>query len=216
MKLRLSHQEIIETGLGIAGRPDLVQEARLWLSMFLDRFYHDQDVEWLVKPSGDLALVEGMSLPEDYRAMKSATIRQSNGSSFQPKIIWDAEEFSYVKRAQASGAPLNVFIDQNNRTLHFHPQPTTSYSIDINYYHYPEVEAYNSDAFLDAIPKWELPSAILVDFVTSAAALYNDDERQFNLMQLVEKSIVSSKMNSGDKRAGSSKLKLGKSFNKRF
>lgn len=220
-KLALTHGQVIDTGLGIAGRPDLTTEARLWLNLFLEKFYYNQDVKWLEKTLAAQTLTNGMSLPADYRGLSSVLVTTSTGTKASPLVIQSIEEYdklraSYSNNAQTSGVPNYIYIDQDNKYLYFLPTPSSGMTIDISYYYMPTLTDHENSGFDDAVPKWEMPYEILVKFITAAAMQYNDDQRQFDLFKMIDSAISEWKFNSRDTRASSTRFKMGKSFRKRF
>lgn len=218
-KLDLSRGDIIEEGLALAGRPDLTSNARLWLNMFLEEYYFTQDSEWLVKLGSGLAVTNGMSMPTDYRATKSAVIIASNGSKAILNTINNAAEYDALRVGYDStntGTPTTMYIDSQQRKFYFLPAPTSGHTLDLQYFYVPEIGSAADNSDDNDAPVWGLPSYILVDFVKAAAAEYQDDSRQDSMRELVQRKIAAAKLNNRDSRAGHTRIQMGNRFRKRF
>ena len=215
-KLSLTRGEVITTGLAIAGRPDLTSEARMWLNLFLDEFYSNQDMDWLVKTISAQAVSNGVSLPSDYRAMKSLIMNDS-GSQLEIEVINDADEYDRrrVGYSSTTGFPVLAWADWDNKTLYFLPPPKSGLTMDLKYYYYPTLPDPNDVGSDNDTIKWELPAQILVDFIKSAAMEYNDDVRQDAATQKLMDKIALARFNNRDARAGSTRTKMGRRFRKR-
>lgn len=218
MVLGLTRAQIIAQGLALAGRPDLTSDARLWLSMFLEDMYLNQDFEWLLRLETAIAVADGTSVPADYRASKSAIIYAPNGSPSPITALTKNDEIDSKKLelAGSTGQPLYFYVDQYHRKLYFLPQPDQAYTMDLRYYFVPEIGDFDSDFCDDDVPTWQLPFSILVDHVKARAMEYNDDQRQEGAATGVRNKIMESKTNNHDRRAGPSRMQLGKRFKKRF
>lgn len=216
MQLELSRGDIITEGLSLAGRPDLLENARLWFALFLEEFYYNQDFDWLVQ-NAELTLSDGMSMPTDYRAAKSAKVTTSSGSSYPIRSIRDVEEYD-AKRTNdgATGIPTEMYTDPKARKFYFLPAPEGSLTLELKYLYIPEISDPTVSALDTDIPTWELPKGILIDFIKAMAMEHNDDSRQNDAHAKVRAKIAEAKLNARDHRAGSSKMKMGKSFSKRF
>lgn len=216
-KLELTRGDIITEGLSLAGRPDLVSSARLWLNLYLEEFYMTQDVEWLVKTLNDQALSSGMSMPTDYRAAKSAIITDSNGAQRPIEIINNASEYDERRmNAPAKGSPLFIYANHDLMQFYPVPAPTQGETLDLKYYYIPDIPDHSVAANDDEVPKWELPMHILVDFIKGMAHDYNDDQRHDSVMQRISERVMRAKMNNRDSRAGSTRMMMGKRFRNRF
>ena len=216
--LKLTRLEIITQGLALAGRPDLVSDARLWLSMFLEEMYVNQDLEWLEKYVTAIPVVQDTPVPCDYRAAKSAILIHPNGSKSVITSLTKSEEIDskIMQMVTSKAAPRYFYVDQALRTMRFIPEPDQVYSMNLRYYFVPEIgDPSNSYADGD-YPAWGLPVSILIDHIKSRAFEYNDDQRQGNSDVQVKNKLAESKMNNHDRRAGPSRTQLGKRFKKRF
>jgi hypothetical protein len=215
--LKLTRGQIMTEGLGRAGRPDLISEARLWLNLFLETQYDNQDHEWLLKYVDKRPLVMGDTLPTDYVRMKTITVTPNR---LQMRLV-EADEWESI-RANAgfdfgvttTGTSRICYIDQATSLIYFWPTPPTAGpgQLVYNYYYYffpvlPEIAdgAHDTD-----IPVWGLTNDILIEQIYVRALNWNDDLRykdeKENVMDLLNKS----KMNSRDLRAGSPRFKLGR------
>lgn len=214
--LNLTRGDVITQGLEKAARPDLVSDARLWLNLFLEEMYYNQDWHWLVKSADGLAVIQGGSLPDFYRSAKAASII-SNGDRIPLRIITDRDEWEEIKRntRDTTGVPNRAFVDMEDRKMYFAPTPSGTLLMDLSYYYIPQVPNHRDPENDDELIKWELPYNIIIDYIKAMAMEYNDDLRQDKAMATVEKKLAQYKFNAHDKRAGSNKLALGKSFRKR-
>lgn len=213
----ISRGDIISEGLSKAGRPDLVNDARLWLNLFLEEQYNNQDWSWLVKTEPSLAVVQGGTLPSDYRSAKVARITSDQND--QPlKVIEDADEWDYVQNlaGNGSGVPTYMYVERSTGLYYFAPAPAGILTLKLSYYFLPTLPNHTDPTSDSEIPVWGLPFRILTDHIKAEAMEYNDDVRQDKAMSGVDKKLADAKMNNHDKRAGRHRLKLGKSFKKRF
>jgi hypothetical protein len=217
MLFEISRGDIITEGLNKAGRPDLVSDARLWLNLFLEEQYTNQDWNWLTKSDSSLAVVQGGTLPFDYRSAKSATVGEA-GRITRLSVIDNPDEWDQFRMTigQSVGVPQKVYIDVANRTYEFAPAPSSGQTWTLSYYFIPELPDHNDPTTDNLIPVWGLNSRILSEEIKAQAMEYNDDTRQDKAAEIVMKKLETAKMNNHDKRAGSSRLTMGKNFKKRF
>ncbi len=221
--LSLTRAQIIEAGLGLAGRPDLVSEARLWLNLFLEQQYMNQDFLWLVKTGELEAFTDGMDFPDDYRAGKTATLVDSSSGRVMVQIIDRADQFDglhdgyrYDLEHETTGQPAMIYANHDERKFYCHPKPRSTYSIQLKYYYIPSLPDH-TDTFADEDSiKWGLPAQILIDHIKMRAFEYNDDQRYSSTKQEVQGDVAAAKVNNHDRRAGTSRLAMGKRFKKRF
>lgn len=217
MVIGLTRLQIIQAGLDLAGRPDLLSQGRLWLSLFLEEVYSNQDLEWLEKLEEDIEVADGTEVPVDYRAAKSAILVHPNGSNSPITFLTKSEEIDQKRmNANAPGTPQWCYVDQMNGTFNFIPQADQAYTMDLRYYSIPEIGEVDSDLCDDDVPSWGMPFSILVDHIKARAMEYNDDQRQESANVQVKNKFGEAKMNNHDRRAGPSRLKLGKRFKRRF
>ncbi len=215
-KLDLTRGEIIEAGLDLAGRPDLTAQARLWLNLFFEDVYMNQDFDWLIKTLDGQSLSDGMAIPTDYRAAKSAILTAPNGGYAPIVITNDVEDYDVRRDPNTTDStPLKIFVDHDQRKFFLVPGPATGYTLDLKYYYIPTLPDYTDTTTDTGTVKWGLPTHIIIDFVKAMAMEYNEDSRQANAFQTVMGKITAAKVNSKDSRAGSSRLKFGKSFRRR-
>jgi len=216
-KLNMTRGELIEAGLDLAARPDLISQARLWLNLFFEDVYLNQDFDWLIKTLDGQSLSNGMAMPEDYRAARSAILHTPNGSYRNIQITNDVEVYDNKRDPNATNStPLMIFADHDQRKFFLIPGPGTGYSLDLKYFYLPVLPDYtDSTTDLENV-KWQLSSHIIIDFIKAMAFEFNEDSRQGEAFQNVMDKIMKAKMNNKDSRAGSSKLKYGKSFRKRI
>jgi hypothetical protein len=216
--LALSRGEIITQGLSLAGRPDLVSDARLWLNLFLEKIYFAQDFDWLVKSIDGISTADGTPFPDDYRSAKSGVLVTPEGSRIIIQIISKGDEYD-AKLASVGvddGQPQIVYANHDLRQFFYLPRPIATYTLSLKYFYMPPISDYTDPSTDDDVPKWGLPSTILVDHIKSRAMEYNDDDRQQGSKQEVLGEIAMAKMNNHDRRGGPSRLPMGKRFTKRF
>lgn len=217
--LQLTRSQIITEGLSLAGRPDLLSSARLWLNLFLEKQYMNEDFDWLVKSVTGITVVDGVSFPDDYRAAKSSYVVASNGSLSDITIVANQADYDYKKlsyRNVNGSCPKYCFASHDLRQFFFLPLGSNLYTMNLKYFYIPNLPDY-TDASTDYdVPKWGLPTEILVDHIKARAMEYNDDARQDNAMAGTDKAVGQAKFNNQDKRAGSSRFPMGKRFKNRF
>lgn len=221
--LQLTRGQIITEGLGRAGRPDLLSEARLWLNLFLESQYLNQDYEWLLKYVQSRPLIEGDTIPADYVRMKTL---DATPNRIPIKLV-EADEFE-ARRANSNiavaptptGTPRYAYIDEATNLIHFFPLPPTTPTalITYNYYYYyfPALPDPSDAATDSQVPMWGLSNDILIESIYVRTLNWNDDLRFKEEKDNVTKILNDSKMNSRDLRAGSPRFKLGKNFRRRF
>lgn len=218
-QLALTRLEIITAGLSIAGRPDLTSDARLWLNLFLEQQYMNQDWAWLVKTAAGLSVTNGVSFPTDYRAGKSGVLVGPNGSQSPIEVIDRPEVYDHARMSldtTTAGQPSLIYANHDLRKFYFLPPPDQTYTWELKYYYIPELpEATDTGADEDTV-KWGLPAQILIDHIKMRAYEYNDDQRYGPTKQEIMGDIGAAKVNNHDRRAGPSRLPMGKRFNKRF
>jgi hypothetical protein len=217
--LALTRGQIIANGLDIAGRPDLTSQARLWLNLFLERLYFNEDFDWLVKSTTGIVVSDGTPVPSDYRASKAATIVQaSTGSMTEIQVMANRADYENrkVSYGSSSGCAKYAYVNHDLRQFFYLPSPIAGYTMNLDYYYIPALPDYTDPAQDSLIPKWGLPFEILMDHIKARAMEFNDDARQDNAATAVNNSITQGKFNNQDKRAGSSRFPMGKRFRNRF
>lgn len=218
--LQLTRGQIITEGLGRAGRPDLLVNARLWLNLFLEKQYLNQDYEWLVKEIDNQTLIEGASIPEDYVRMKTITATPNR----LPVLLVEADEYEWRRRGTSNGpaiitygTPVIAYIDQAKDEIHFWPLPPVMTPLTYNYFYYyfPELPDPTNPSNDTMVPMWGQSNDILIEEIYVRALNWNDDDRYEKEQNNVKKLLDESKMNSRDLRAGSPRFKLGKCHRRR-
>lgn len=214
--MALTRLQIINEGLSQAGRTDLTSNGRLWLNLFLEKIYKTQDFEWLSKLSTGLTLTHGGAVPSDYRNMRDSVLKYNGEAIGWVTSITVEEYMSLLRGGAAEGPPRKVFINKQAGTFNFWPEPSLSYTWDLAYYYIPTLPTHTDSSGDAANPTWGLQDEILIRAVELKALYYKDDERYDKEEQILMREIMEGKLNSIDRRGGSSKLKLGKSFRRRF
>lgn len=218
-QLVLTRLEIIEEGLNIAGRPDLLSSARLWLNLFLEQQYMNQDWAWLVKTAAGLGVTDGVSFPTDYRAGKSGVLVSPTGTQSAIDVIDRPEVYDSARMSldtSTAGQPSLVYANHDLRKFYFLPPPDQSYTWELKYYYIPELPDSSDDAADEDTVKWGLPMQILIDHIKMRAYEYNDDQRYGPTKQEIQGDIGAAKANNHDRRAGPSRIQMGRRFGKRF
>lgn len=213
--MALTRIQIITEGLSQVGRTDLTSNARLWLNLFLDKIYKVQDWEWLIKSTNSLSISQGGITPTDYWKLKSMNVNVSSGSKAPVRGV-EADEWALLQRSVASGVPSRVYIDKNIGTFNFWPTPDQTYSFDLMYYYLPVLPDPSTSGGDSASPKWGLHDDFLIRAIELKAQFYNDDTRYTQAEKILMEECIQAKMNSKDNQSGSSAMKLGKSFRRRF
>lgn len=217
--LSLTRAQIIAQGLALAGRPDLTSDARLWLNLFLEKMYMTQDFDWLVKTGSGLSVTNGVAFPTDYRAGKSGIINYANGSTAPVTVLARADEYDMHKISigpTTEGQPEFVYANHDERKFYFLPAPDQVYTWDLKYFYIPTLPDHTDSGTDTQTVKWGLPATILIDHIKARAFEYNDDQRQEGANVQVMNDVTLAKMNNHDKRAGSTRMPMGKRFRGRF
>jgi hypothetical protein len=215
--MALTRRQIIDEGLSQAGRTDLVSNARLWLNIFLEKMYRTQDFHWMVKSSDGLAISQGMSVPSDYLRAKTATVTVAGAKTDILEV--SKEEYDSMNRSSTAvtGVPTHFYPNHDEGKFYFYPSPSSSVTaLNLGYYYLPTISTH-TDSSGDAVsPKWGEDVDVLIQYIKAMAMEYNDDPRAKDAEAKTMALLSQSKVNSYDKRAGFNRLKMGKSFRKRF
>jgi hypothetical protein len=213
--MALTRAQIIAEALGQVGRSDLTSQGRLWLNNFLDYVYKNWDWVWLLKWNGETSLTDPLSFFSDYRKLKSANL-MLNGQPQNQLFSVDAEEWMALRRQGiSSGAPTHVFPDKEAGVFRFWPTPSGSFDWDPLYYKIPTLPTHLDGTGDSLTPTWGETEQLLIDGVKLGALYYNDDGRWESGVKDMMSGIVQAKLNSYDSRAGSNRIKMGKSFRRR-
>lgn len=210
----MNRLQIIQEALNRANRPDLVSEARLWLNMFLDGQYQNQDWPFAMKVA-TLSVVDGASAPDDY--LRARSVNLLYGSQRLPVLMLTPEQYDFERQAQVgSGVPRKLYLDQYARTFHWLPVPQDTYSFELRYYFMPELPDPYSPIGDSETPLWRVDDDLLIQAVYIRALQYDDDSRFDKEEQKLMTMLREAKLNSPDFRAQTNKIKLGKSFRRRL
>lgn len=211
----MTRLEIITEAVLMAGRSDLLSEGRKWLNLVLERIYKNWDWHWLEKSSTGLALVDGGSIPTDYRAAKNAYV--INNGQRVPVTFIDTDEYDYRNQnATAVGMPRYAYHDYESGTFKFWPHPDKSYTWDLRYYKFPTLPTYADNTADGQTPLWPDDANVLIQGVYAKALQYQDDTRFKDEDAKFLSMIKDVRMNNYDMRAGHNRIKLGKNFKRRF
>jgi hypothetical protein len=203
----------MQEGLRRAGRSDLLSEARFWLNLFLESMYRNQDYHWMRK-AAVLSTTEGLAWPSDYLRAYSATLIQNGDET--PFKQFSSDEYDMYRVASSSGTPVGFFADPDTETFKFYPTPVQSLQWRLRYYYLPTLPDPSSPIGDSDEPVWQTDPSILIQAVYVRALEYDDDNRFEREDQRLTKMIAEAKMNNFDTRAGSTRMKLGKSFRRRL
>lgn len=210
----MTRLQIIQEALNRANRPDLVSEARLWLNMFLEGQYRNQDWPFAMK-TVTLPVSQGASIPADYLRSRSALLNV--GTNKLPILFLTPEQYDALRMAHNSPAmPNKVYVDQYERTFNWVPAPNGSYSFELRYYFMPELPDPYSPIGDSETPLWYVDEDLLIQAVYIRALEYDDDARFDKESQRLDKMLMESKLNSPDFRATTNRIKLGKSYRRRL
>jgi hypothetical protein len=212
--LELTRGSIISDGLNRAGRPDLLSDGRLWLNQFLEDQYENQDWPFLIKTSKGLTVVQGGTIPTDYRSAVSATVGQTVANTKLVEFVPADKFHEFYERNNTdnSGTPEVIYVDESLRTFNYWPNPSSGLLLNLRYYYSPELPDHLDPTSDNEIPIWQAPKQILVQAMYVRALEYNDDARFEREDKRLFKMVNDHKMNSHDLRAGKHRLKWGKSF----
>lgn len=210
----LTRGQIITEGLSRAGRSDLVSDARLWLNLFLEKVYMNQDFKWLEKSVSGLALSQNYDLFDDYRAIIAISLGTNRSPLTQ---VFTADEWDYVKGGNSNAStPTHFFINEIDDVIEFYPAPASGLTFNASYYRMPSLPDHEDPNSDDESPFWKLPTEILIEAIKMYAMDYNDDVRFDAQEQRLFAKIAEARLNAQDNRASHGRFKLGKSFKKRF
>lgn len=210
----MTRLQIIQEALNRANRQDLLSEGRLWLNMFLEGQYRNQDWPFAMKKS-TLSVVEGGAIPTDYLRARSAQL--IDGSNRQDILFLTPEQYDYHRRANVTtGKPLKVFVDQYLGTFNWIQIPDQAYSFELRYYFMPTLPDPYSPIGDSETPLWKVDDDVLIQAVYVRALEYDDDARFDKEDQRLKEMLRESKLNSPDFRATNNKIKLGKSYRRRL
>lgn len=210
----MTRLQIIQEALNRANRPDLLSEGRLWLNMFLDGQYRNQDWPFAMKIS-TLSVVEGGAVPADYLRARSAQLIV--GNTRQDIRFLTPEQYDHHRRSNiTTGKPLMVFVDQYLGTFNWVQIPDQAYSFELRYYFMPTLPDPYSPIGDSETPLWKVDEDVLIQAVYVRALEYDDDSRFDKEDQRLKEMLRESKLNSPDFRATNNKIKLGKSYRRRL
>lgn len=210
----MTRLQIIQEALSRANRPDLVSEARLWLNMFLDGQYRNQDWPFAMKVS-TLPVVDGAAAPEDY--LRARSVQLIYGSQRLPVLMLTPEQYDFERQAQVgTGVPRKLYLDQYLRTFHWLPVPQEVYSFELRYYFMPELPDPYTPIGDSETPLWQIDDDLLIQAVYIRALQYDDDARFDKEEQKLMTMLRECKINSPDFRAQTNRIKLGKSYRRRL
>lgn len=214
--MALTRAQIIGEALSQIGRADLTSNGRLWLNLFLEKVYKAYDWPWLVKDGGIISLSQGASTPSDYWKMKEMNL-VLNGVEINPITTCTIDEYvGLLRQNMAASAPRRLYIDENLKTFNFWPTPDIAYNWHPFYYYMPVLPTHTDSSGDASTPKWSLHDDFLIRAVQLKALYYQDDQRYSQEEQDLMKELMDSRMNAIDFRAGKNKIKLGRSFRRRF
>ena len=165
-----------------------------------------------------LPVIEGSSLPADYLRARDGSLLY--GTQKIPVFFLTPEQYDAATRAGASpSVPNRVYVDENARTFNWVPVPAGTYTLSLRYYYMPAMPDPYTPIGDSDVPLWQTDVEILIQAVYVRALQYDDDARydkEEDKLYGREGMIARAKMNNADFRAGSSKIKLGKSFRRRL
>jgi hypothetical protein len=224
--------DIITEGLSQAGRVDLTSNGRKWLNLFLDKVYCQYDWDFLKRYSGIISLSQNMpyltstgSPVGNFRKMaNSATLYVSQPNPSFPYVAQRelptmiADEYAAVIRIGniSPSQPRKIYCDDDLRQMVFWPGPDQAYWLDFYYYYQPTLPT-DADSTGDAlVPLWPFNQELLIKAI-QAKALYFDNPVSYKAAEgEIMDELQKVKFNSFNTQGGSNKIKLGKSFRRRY
>lgn len=210
----MTRLQIIQEALNLANRTDLLSEARLWLNMFLDGQYRNQDWPFAMK-TASLAVTQGATIPTDYLRARSADI--INGSNRLPVLFLTPEQYDFDRQSSINPSiPRKVYVDQYARTFNWVPAPSEVFTMELRYYFLPVLPDPYTPIGDSETPLWAVDDDILIQAVYVKALQFDDDARFDKESARLDDMIKKAKINSPDFRASTNRIKLGKSFRRRL
>ena len=204
--------QIVQTGLNLAGRSDLMVDGRRWLNLFLTTQYCF-DWPWLRHPT-TIQTIQGYQLPEDF--LRSYYGKVTDGTTFLEVDECNENEFMYKKTDTVTlGRPTKMLITQEDYKVYWYPEPDKQYDVDFVYYKNPDFVDESPGADGDE-PFWKENESILVQAVYVSCLQYLDDDRYMKEYEKLEAMIKDEQQKSKVNRAGHNRAPLGRSFKKRF
>lgn len=214
--MALTRIQIINEALSQARRSDLTSNGRLWLNLLLERLYKEQDWSFLLKQSLALSVSEGGAVPTDYWKFKAGSVFQGSDSGSEITTVTDDQYRALKRQGLTQGRPMNVWVDEQSRVFRFWPTPDTTYTMDLSYFYLPTLPTHTDSSGDSEVPVWPLAQDYLIHGIELKALFYQDDTRYEAEFGKLMKRINDGKLNSSDTRGGSHKLRLGKSFRRRW
>lgn len=163
-------------------------------------------------------VIQGSTIPTDYLRARDGSLLY--GTQKIPVFFMTPEQYDEATRAHVTTAvPNKVYVDEYARTFTWVPTPAQVYTLSLRYYFMPDMPDPYTPIGDSEIPLWQTDVEILIQAVYIRALQYDDDARydkEYDKLYGMEGMIAKAKMNNADFRAGSSKIKLGKSFRRRL
>lgn len=224
--------DIITEGLSQAGRTDLISNARKWLNLFLGRVYTNWDWPFLKRYSGVITLSQNMpyltnvgSPVGNFRKMaNSATLYVSQPNPSFPFVAQRelptmiADEYAAVIRIGniSPSQPRKIYCDEDLRQFIFWPAPDQVYYLDFFYYYLPTLPTDADSTGDNLTPLWPFDQELLIKAIQMKALYFDDQDRYKEEEGDIMKTLSEIKFNSFNTEGGSNKIKLGKSFRRRY
>lgn len=163
----------------------------------------------------ELPVIQGSTIPTDYLRARDATLIQ--GSQRRPVLLLTPEQFDQDRRNGYNvSIPVKVYVDQYARTFTWIPAPAEVYTLSLRYYFMPELPDPYTPIGDDDEPLWATDDEILIQAVYVRALQYDDDSRYDKESERLMMMIRDARTNNPDFRAGTSRIKLAKSFRRRL
>jgi hypothetical protein len=220
--------DIITEGLAQAGRTDLTSNARKWLNLFLYKIYTNWDWPFLRRYSGVIPLSQNLpyiTSPGAYRKFSSSpTLYVSQPNPTFPYVAqrelptMGSDEYAAVLRIGnvSPSQPRKVYPDEDLRQFVFWPAPDQQYYWDFYYFYVPTLPTDADSTGDTLVPLWPFSQEILIKAIQYKAQYFNDSDSYEKEEASIMKELQEVKFNSFNTEGGSNKIKLGKSFRRRY
>lgn len=176
----LNRGQIIEEGLRLGGSPGLTTRARVFLNLFLDKYWRAKDWADLELEDTSLATVadtETISLAGITTLRKISKVWQSGDAEplHQTEKHRIYAQLNVMREDSNSGRPTHFYHDRANNQLVLYPIPDDARSLRVLYYDLPAQPDTSVPATYDADTPSFPDAQTLVQAVAFFAQRWNQD-----------------------------------------